>query len=62
MKESEIPDANILMMCEVLICNAFSQLPVGDALRNCRSNELEIWKATPFDHADFAKEITSNLD
>ena len=56
MKEEEIPDRNIFMMCESLNRNALTELPVGYSLRNCRHDELDIWKTMPFDNPDLAKE------
>jgi ribosomal protein S18 acetylase RimI-like enzyme len=59
MKEAEIPDRNIFMMCESLNRTALSELPVGYSLRNCRHDELDIWKKMPFDNLDLAKEYDS---
>jgi ribosomal protein S18 acetylase RimI-like enzyme len=56
MKEEEIPDKNIFMMCEALNRNALTELPANYAIRNCRPDELDIWKTMPFDDADLAKE------
>ena len=56
MTEAEIPDLNIFMMCESLNHNALTELPVGYSLRNCRHDELGIWKRMPFDKPDLAKE------
>ena len=52
----EIPDFNIFMMCNKLNASALSDLPEGFYIRNCRKNELEIWKAMPFDDEKLAKE------
>lgn len=49
MTEEEIPDYNIFMMCESLDKTALSDLPKGFHFRNCRPDELELWKAFPFD-------------
>ena len=49
MTAEEIPDYNIFMMCEQLKKNALSKLNSEYHFRNCRPNELEIWKAFPFD-------------
>ncbi|MCU0238051.1 MAG: GNAT family N-acetyltransferase [Pyrinomonadaceae bacterium] len=49
MTEEEIPDLNVFMMCEVLNVDALSELPDGFSVRNCRPDELDIWKAFPFD-------------
>jgi ribosomal protein S18 acetylase RimI-like enzyme len=55
MKEAEIPDKNIFMMCEELNRNALTGLPANYAIRSCRPDELDIWKMMPFDDADLAK-------
>lgn len=49
MTEAEIPDYNIFMMCEQLNKGALSQLPASYHFRNCRPDEMETWKAFPFD-------------
>ena len=49
MKEEEIPDYNIFMMCERLNQGALTDLNPGYYFRNCRPDELELWKAFPFD-------------
>ncbi len=49
MTEAEIPDKNIFMMCEALNSNALSELSERYYVRNCRPDELDIWKAFPFD-------------
>lgn len=56
MKEEEIPDKNIFMICEALNPDALSELPVGYSVRNCRRDELGIWKAMPFDEAGLTEE------
>jgi ribosomal protein S18 acetylase RimI-like enzyme len=56
MKEEEIPDKNIFMMCEALNRNALTKLPPNYFIRSCRTDELNIWKTMPFDDADLAKE------
>jgi len=55
MKEEEIPDKNIFMMCEALNRNALTELSANYSVRNCSPDELGIWKAMPFDDADLAK-------
>lgn len=55
MKEAEIPDKNIFMMCKALNRNALTKLPTNYAIRSCRPDELDIWKAMPFDDADLAE-------
>ncbi|KAA0267915.1 MAG: GNAT family N-acetyltransferase [Chloroflexi bacterium] len=49
MREEEIPDYNIFMMCEQLNRSALTELSAGYYFRNCRPDELETWKAFPFD-------------
>lgn len=49
MNEKEIPDHNIFMMCPQINLHALSKLPAGFYFRNCREDELELWKAFPFD-------------
>lgn len=49
MKEEEIPDYNIFMMCERLNQQALTDLQPDYYFRNCRPEELDIWKAFPFD-------------
>ena len=56
MKEEEIPDKNIFMMCAALNRGALSELPAGYTVRNCRPDELDIWKAMPFDEAGLTEE------
>ena len=56
MKEEEIPDKNIFMMCRALNHNALAELPPSYAIRSCRPDELGIWKMMPFDDANLAKE------
>ncbi len=49
MTEAEIPDKNIFMMCEALNFNSLSELSDEYYVRNCRPDELDIWKSFPFD-------------
>ena len=49
MTEEEIPDYNIFMMCEQLNESVLTELNTDYYFRNCRPDELEIWKAFPFD-------------
>lgn len=49
MTEEEIPDYNIFMICEKLNKDALIELKRDYYFRNCRPDELEIWKAFPFD-------------
>ena len=50
MDEKNIPDLNIFMMCEKLNENALSEIPECFHIRNCRKDEIEIWKQFPFDN------------
>ncbi|HSL28065.1 MAG TPA: GNAT family N-acetyltransferase [Anaerolineales bacterium] len=49
MREEDIPDYNIFMMCERLNHHALTDLSTDYYFRNCRQDELELWKAFPFD-------------
>lgn len=49
MREEEIPDYNIFMMCERINKQALADLNTDYYFRNCRRDELELWKAFPFD-------------
>jgi RimJ/RimL family protein N-acetyltransferase len=49
MTGEEIPDYHIFMMCERLNKDALTELNADYYFRNCRPDELEIWKAFPFD-------------
>lgn len=49
MLEKNIPDLNIFMMCEKVNTQAFTEIPSGFHIRNCRQEELDIWKKFPFD-------------
>lgn len=49
MTEEEIPDYNLFMRCEKLNEKALTDLNKAYYFRNCRPEELEIWKAFPFD-------------
>jgi ribosomal protein S18 acetylase RimI-like enzyme len=55
MKEEEIPDKNIFMMCEALDRNALTELSANYSVRSCRPDELDVWKAMPFDDVNLAK-------
>jgi hypothetical protein len=56
MKEEEIPDKNIFMMCSALNLNSLTELSASYSIRSCRPDELGIWKTMPFDDVDLAKE------
>ena len=53
--EQDIPDKNLFMMCDQLNWNASRELPDGYHVRNCRKDEIDIWKAMPFDNPLEAK-------
>jgi len=55
-KEQEIPDLNIFMMCERINTNALKDIPNGYYVRTCRKDELDIWKEFPFDTEEDKKE------
>jgi ribosomal protein S18 acetylase RimI-like enzyme len=42
-------DGNIFMMCKEVNRQAFSSLPPGFTVRTLRREELDLWKAMPFD-------------
>ncbi len=44
------------MMCAALNADALSELPAGYSVRTCRPDELDIWKAMPFDEAGLTEE------
>lgn len=58
----EIPDKNIFMMCKSLNESALSNLAKEFDVRNCREDELRIWKQMPFDNPEEAKEYESFMD
>ena len=49
------PDSNLFLMCEKPNLAAAAPLPPGITLRPCRPNELELWKAFPFDDPETAR-------
>lgn len=62
MTEAEIPDYHIFMMCDTLRTEAFSSLPMGYHIRNCREDEIELWKTFPFDTEGDAKQYENFMD
>jgi ribosomal protein S18 acetylase RimI-like enzyme len=52
----EIPDLNLFMVCRKLNVKAISEMPVGFHIRNCQEDELDVWKAMPFDTPQLAKQ------
>ena len=55
-KEQDIPDLNIFMMCEKINEDALREIPEGYHIRNIRKDELNIWKEFPFDNEEDKKE------
>ncbi|TQS74888.1 GNAT family N-acetyltransferase [Ornithinibacillus gellani] len=52
----QIPEKNLFMMCTKLVQDAVSELPKNFYIRPCEKNELDIWKAMPFDTPELASE------
>lgn len=50
----EVAEKNLFMMCAKLNESATSTLPSGFHVRNCKREELDIWKAMPFDDSVLA--------
>lgn len=57
-----IPDCNLFMMCESLNEAALTKLPEGYHIRPCREDELDLWKAFPFDSEGDAREYRAYMD
>jgi ribosomal protein S18 acetylase RimI-like enzyme len=55
-------DGNIFMMCRQLNRQAFSHLPQGFAARTLRREELDAWKAMPFDDEHTAQAYAGFMD
>ena len=55
MREQDIPDLNIFMMCDNLNKRALSKLPHGFYIRTCKSEELKIWMEFPFDNLQYVE-------
>ena len=62
MKEADLPDGNLFMLCEVLDPGALTPLPPGFTVRSCRPDELDVWKAFPFDDPQTAAEHAGIMD
>ena len=54
-------DGNIFMMCQALNQQAFTTLPSGFTVRTLRREELDLWKAMPFDD-DYTAEHAVYMD
>ncbi|WP_309122587.1 GNAT family N-acetyltransferase [Paenibacillus sp.] len=51
----DIPDLNLFMMCSALNPAALRGMPPPFRVRTCRKEELDVWKAMPFDDANSAE-------
>lgn len=56
-----VADLNVFMMCERLVSSALSALPCGYTIRSSRPDELDLWKAFPFDTAADAEANGSHM-
>lgn len=56
MKEEEIPDLNVFMICEELDRSALSEVPYPYTIRNITPTELDTWESFPFDAEEEALE------
>lgn len=52
--EDQIPEMNLFMMCKEMDNTATNALPTMFFVRNCRKDELDIWKAMHFDTPELA--------
>lgn len=62
MKAEEIPDYNIFMMCEQVNEHALTDLHTDYYFRNCQEDDLERWKAFPFDSDRVPAEYEDFMD
>lgn len=53
--DEDILDKNLFMVCRQLNEDALSEMPNGYHIRHCREDELDVWKAMPFDDPQQAK-------
>jgi ribosomal protein S18 acetylase RimI-like enzyme len=53
--QQAIPDKNLFMMCQRLNTQALRSLSQDYHIRTCRQDELDIWKAMPFDTPEEAE-------
>lgn len=58
----EIPDLNVFMMCEHLDRSALATMPAGYSIRSMQPDELDVWKAFPFDTSAEAAEHERFMD
>lgn len=56
-----IPDLNLFMVCEVLNQDALARLPDAYRIRALRRDELDLWKAFPFDTPEQASEYRAYM-
>jgi ribosomal protein S18 acetylase RimI-like enzyme len=56
MKEEDIPDLNLFMMCPSLNEQSLAPMPAGYSIRSCHPEEFAIWKAFPFETPEQVKE------
>lgn len=56
-----IEDKNLFMMCEALSPAALTQLSPAYYVRTCRTDELDVWKAMPFDSPELANEFAASM-
>lgn len=56
-----IEDKNLFMMCEALNPAALTQLSPAYYVRTCRTDELAVWKAMPFDSPELANEFAASM-
>ncbi len=62
LKEENIPDLNIFMVCDKVNKKAFSNLPNRYHFRNIKKEELDLWKEFPFDSDEDKKEYKGFMD
>jgi len=56
-----IPDPDLFMMCRSPEPQEFTALPAGFYFDLCREEELDIWRAFPFDEKDAAQEFSAYM-
>lgn len=52
--QEQLSEKNLFMMCKNLNIHAISSMPNEFFVRKCRKDELDIWKAMPFDTKELA--------
>lgn len=58
----KIEDANLFFCCPAPVPAAFTEIPEGFTLRNCRKEELGQWMDLPFDTPEDAAEYRSYME